>query len=57
MPEDSVAYTAQVATYFENVYREETKAFFDYLDGKNQPKHSFVTDKQVLDLIDQIEGV
>lgn len=57
LPEDDVAYTAQVPNYFENVYREETKAFFDYLDGKVQPKHSFEADKRTLDLIDEIEGV
>ena len=57
LPEDDIEYTEKVPNYFENVYREETKAFFDYLAGKTQPRHSFVADKQVLDLIDQIEGV
>ena len=57
LPEDDIEYTEKVPNYFENVYREETKAFFDYLAGKTQPRHSFVADKQILDLIDQIEGV
>jgi len=55
LPEDAVIYTDKVPNYFENVYREETKAFFDYLDGKTQPQHSFTADKMALDLIDSIE--
>ena len=55
LPEDSVAYTAQVPNYFENVYREETKAFFDYLDGKTRPRHFLAEDKITLSLIDNIE--
>ena len=43
-------------TYFENVYREETKAFFDYLHGKVQPWHSLMADKKTLNLIDKIDG-
>jgi len=56
LPEDNAVYSEKVPNYFENVYREETKAFFDYLDDKTQPKHSFAADKTVLDLIDGIEG-
>lgn len=57
LPEDSVDYTDKVPTYFENVYREETKAFFECLNGKTSPRYSFAADKQVLGLIDQIEGI
>ena len=55
LPGDDMIFSDGVPNYFENVYREETKAFFDYLDDKVKPEHSFVADKLVLDLIDIIE--
>ena len=44
-------------SYLENVYREETRSFLDFLSGGAVPRHSFAEDKYVLDLIDGIEGV
>lgn len=41
---------------FEDVYRRETEAFLDYLDGRAEPRHSLAADRKVLALIDRIEG-
>ena len=49
--------TGFVSGYFENVYREETKGFFDFLSGTSAPCYSLSLDKSILDLIDKIERV
>ena len=41
--------------YFENVYREEVRNFFNFISGISTPQHSLAADKYVLDLIDKIE--
>ena len=56
LPGDDFRCSEAVPTYFENVYREETKEFFDFLQGDVVPRHSLAADKYVLDLIGKIEG-
>ena len=41
--------------YFENVYREEVRNFFDFISGIAPSQHSLAADTYVLDLIDKIE--
>lgn len=44
------------ANIIENAYREELINFFENIDGKGQPRYSFEQDKEVLRMIDRIEG-
>jgi predicted dehydrogenase len=39
----------------ENAYLDEIKDFINYLGEKSTPRHSFIEDIKILDLIDQIE--
>lgn len=44
------------ANIVENAYLDEIEAFFHCLEGGAQPRHSFEKDRQILQLIDQIEN-
>ena len=44
-------------TIVENAYLEEIKNFFNVLNSKEEPLHSFEKDKYVLDIIDVIEDI
>ena len=55
LPEDS-AYLAEPSIgYLENVYRDETRDFLDFLSGDAVSRYSLTDDRYVLDLIDGIE--
>ena len=40
----------------ENAYMNEVVAFFDAVKGKSEPSYSFEKDKEILRIIDEIEG-
>jgi predicted dehydrogenase len=44
------------ATIIEDAYYSEIDNFFNMIDGKDKPKYSFEKDKEILKLIDYIEG-
>lgn len=41
----------------ENGYLDEIRAFFEWIENKQQPKYTLEDDKYVLSLIDRIEGI
>ena len=41
----------------ENMYVNELKAFLDYVENDTEPVYGFRQDKEILDLIDEIEGI
>ncbi len=41
----------------ENAYVNELNAFLDYLENDTEPAYGFKQDKEILDLIDEIEGI
>jgi len=48
--------TGYNSNIIENAYRDELVNFFDVLKGAARPRHTFESDKRILDMIDSIEG-
>ena len=49
--------TGYQESIIENAYEAEIRAFFGVIGGTEQMRYSFETDKRILALADQIEGV
>jgi len=54
--EDILQDTRYSDNIVENAYVEEIHAFFDFINGIGTPKHSFEADREIVALLDVIEG-